>query len=150
MPSYDERLHVPWWWWVGGGTLVSGVILVYVVWTPLWVACVVGVLLVTLFVLGLWRYGSVRVRVDETGLRVGSAILPVPSIGKVRVVDTAARRKLLGPDADARAGVLLRGYIPEGVQIQVIDPTATEPYWFVSSRRPYALADALAGVTATR
>ena len=150
MPSHDERLRVPWWWWLAGGSLVFGLFLVYLVWTPLWIAAGVGVALATVVVLGLWRYGSVRVRVDEAGLRAGSGTLPAQSIGDVRVVDASGRRRLLGPQADARAHVLVRGYVPGGVYVQVVDAVAAAPYWFVSSRRPQALADALSRVVATR
>jgi Protein of unknown function (DUF3093) len=148
--AYDERLRVPWWWWVVGAGLTFSVVVVYVIYTPPWVAAGVAVVLISLFVLGLWRYGRARVRVDETGLRAGRATLPAASMGDVRVVDAEARRKLLGPEADARAHVFLRGYVPGGVRVQVVDDAETQPYWFVSSRQPEALADALTRVATRR
>jgi Protein of unknown function (DUF3093) len=148
--GYDERLRVPWWWWVVGAGLISSVVVVYVVYTPLWLAAGVAAVLISLFVLGLWRYGRARVRVDQTGLRAGRATLLPASMGDVRVVDAQVRRKLLGPEADARAYVFLRGYVPGGVYVQVIDEAAEQPYWFVSSRQPEALADALTRVSTRR
>jgi hypothetical protein len=148
--GYEERLRVPWWWWLAGGLLVFAVFVVYLVWTPLGIAVAVGAALATLFVLGLWRYGTVRVRVDEAGLHAGRATLPANSVGEVRAVDDAGRRRLLGPEADARAHVLVRGYVPGGVYVQVVDAASMAPYWFVSSRRPEALADALTRAQAAR
>lgn len=150
MAAYDERLRVPWWWWVVGAGLILSVVVVYVVYTPLWLAAGIAAVLISLFVLGLWRYGRARVRVDETGLRAGRATLPLASIGEVRVIDAQARRKLLGPAANARAYVFLRGYVPGGVYVEVVDEAEGQPYWFVSSRQPEALADALTRVSARR
>jgi hypothetical protein len=144
VPSYDERLRVPWWWWLVGGTLVAGVFVVYLVWTPLWVAAIVGVVLLAIVMLGLYAYGSARVRVSEQGLQAGRAVVPASSIGEVRPIDAQGRRRLLGPEADARAHTLVRGYIPGGVQVRMICDTT--PYWFVSSRHPEALAGSLTGV----
>src|SRR5215207_4432590 len=149
MPHHDERLWVPWWWWPAGASLVFAVFVAYVVWTPLWVAGAVTLALTTLFVAGLLWYGRARVRVDEAGLRAGHATLPPDLIGEVRAVDAAARRRLLGPDADARAYILVRGYLPGGVYVQVLDGDDWAPYWFISSRRPESLVHALTMIART-
>jgi Protein of unknown function (DUF3093) len=150
MPSYDERLRVPWWWWAVGGVLVFGVFVVYLVWTSQELAATVGLVLVALLVLGLSAYGNVQVLVDEHGLRAGRALLPATSIGEVRTVDGQGRRRLLGPEADARAHTLVRGYVPGGVYVQIRHTAAdATPYWFVSSRHPGKLAAALNGTAAT-
>jgi hypothetical protein len=142
--SYDEKLRVPWWWWLVGATLGVGVFVVYLVWTPLWVAAIVGLVLLAVLVLGLSAYGSARIRVTEQGLQAGRAVVPARLIGEVRPIDAEDRRRLLGPDADARAHTMVRGYIPGGVYVGIDDDVT--PYWFVSSRHPEALAGALTGV----
>jgi Protein of unknown function (DUF3093) len=141
---------VPWWWWLVGAGFVLGVFIVYLVWTPLPLALIVGIVLLALLVVGMYTYGNVRVRVEEQGLRAGRAVLPATSIDDVRTVDAQERRRLLGPKADARAYTLVRGYIPGGVYVHIkgADDDGT-PYWFVSSRHPEALAAALTGVTTT-
>jgi Protein of unknown function (DUF3093) len=152
MPYHDERLWVPWWWWPIGAGMVLAVFVAYVVWTPLWVTGAVTLTLTAALVVGLLRYGSARVRVDEAGLRAGQATLPREAIGEVRTVDASARRSILGPGADARARTLVRGYVPGGVYVQVVGiarDARSAPYWFVSSRRPGALADALTRVART-
>ena len=97
----------------------------------------------------LWLYGTVRVA-GTRPLHAGRAHAAGHSVGEVRAVDDAGRRRLLGPEADARAHVLVRGYVPGGVYVQVVDAASMAPYWFVSSRRPEALADALTRAQAAR
>jgi hypothetical protein len=148
--GYEERLHVPWWWWLAGGLLVLSVFIVYLVWTPFGVAIGVGGTLTVLFALGVWRYGAARIRVDEAGLHAGRTTLLADAIGEVQAIDEAGRRRLLGPEADARAHVLVRGFVPGGVYVQVVDAASPAPYWFVSSRRPEKLAAALTRAQAAR
>ena len=81
--------------------------------------------------------------VDQTQLHVDDAHLPLQVIGSVTVVDAAARRDLLGQDADPVAFVILRPWIPRGVRIDLADPDDPTPYWFVSTRHPERLAAAL-------
>ena len=78
---------MPWWWWLAGGLLVFAVFVVYLVWTPLGVAVGVGVTLTVLLILGVWRYGAARIRVDEAGLHAGRTTLPADAIGEVRAVE---------------------------------------------------------------
>ncbi len=44
---------------------------------------------------------------------------------------------------DARAWLLLRGWIPGVVRVRLDDPDDPTPYWLVSSRHPRRLAAAL-------
>ena len=46
-------------------------------------------------------------------------------------------------DADPRAHIVQRTWIPESVVVTVADPADPHPYWLVSSRRPVHLADAI-------
>ena len=50
-------------------------------------------------------------------------------------------------EADARAFLLLRPYVKTAVRVDLEDPADPTPYWLLSSRRPEALAAALAGAT---
>ena len=48
-----------------------------------------------------------------------------------------------GVGLDARAWLLLRGWIPGVVRVELDDPSDPTPYWLVSPRHPDALAAAL-------
>jgi hypothetical protein len=140
---YQERLRVPWTWWV------VPLFFLWVVWLTAeriagagWATVVTAV--VAAGVAGLLlAYGAVRVQVDADGLTAGDARLPLAAVGEVRPLGRDAARALLGPRADARAHVLLRGYVPTAVQVQVVAPGDPTPYWYVSTRHPGRLAAAL-------
>ncbi|MHB1063199.1 MAG: DUF3093 domain-containing protein [Georgenia sp.] len=76
-------------------------------------------------------------------LRAGGAVIPVEVLGTAEVLDAAGVRAWLGPDADARAHVCHRAWMPAAVRITVPDPRDATPYWLVCSRRPAQLVAAL-------
>ena len=83
------------------------------------------------------------IEVDDSRLRAGSAEIPRELIAEAhphRDEEAGAER---GPRLDARAWLLLRGWISPVVRIQLDDPSDPTPYWLVSSRRPEELAAAL-------
>jgi len=141
--TYHERLRVPWSWWL------PPVFFLWVLWLtsermagPWWATVVTGAAAAAV-AWALLAYGAVRVHVGPDGLAAGGARLPLRAIGEVRPLGAAAARALRGPRADARAHLLLRGYVPTAVQVQVVDPADPTPYWYVSTRRPAELAAAL-------
>ena len=87
---------------------------------------------------------SVTIELDRPELRVGpggasrsttwAAVVPLDR-------DQTTRR--IGPEADARAYLVLRPYVPTAVELTLDDPADPVPYWLVSSRRPRQLAEAL-------
>ncbi|MGH8891939.1 MAG: DUF3093 domain-containing protein [Actinomycetes bacterium] len=90
----------------------------------------------------LARSGAV-VRVEDGHLTAGPAHIPVDALGPARALDAGQSRRVRGPASDPAGYHLIRGWIPAGVQADVIDPADPTPYWFVASRRPQALADAV-------
>jgi hypothetical protein len=64
-------------------------------------------------------------------------------MGAVTALDPPAAALLRGRDADPRAYLLLRAWAPAAVRVEVDDPGDPAPYWYVSTRRPAALAAAL-------
>jgi hypothetical protein len=88
-----------------------------------------------------------RVQVGGGELRAGSAHIPLELLGPTRVLDRATARHELGPALDARAYVCLRSWIGTAVRVEVLDPLDPTPYWIVSTRRPEALAAAVARAT---
>jgi DUF3093 family protein len=85
--------------------------------------------------------------VTNTTFRAGRAEVPLTVVGDVDVLSAEEMRKARGVDADARAFLMIRGWLPVGVKVRLADPADPTPYWLVSSRQPDRLAAALrAGV----
>ena len=83
------------------------------------------------------------IRVDEAVLRAGRARLPRRQIGRVTAVDATTARRLRGRDADVRAYLCVRSWVPSAVVVEVTDRDDPHPYWLVSTRRPDQLVSAL-------
>ena len=97
----------------------------------------------------LLRRATVVVQVDDRVLRVGPARLPLDRAGPARALDReeAARRR--GPEADARAYLALRSWLPLAVLVPVDDARDPHPYWLVSTRDPAGLVAAVTGARPT-
>ena len=69
--------------------------------------------------------------------------VPISALGKATQLSKEEFTKALGPKADPRAQLMIRGYVPGGVKIEVADPEDPTPYLLISSRNPKKLAIAL-------
>ena len=147
--GYRERLRVPAAWWLIGlffavsfvtavGFYISG--LVSVIAGALTVVAVAGFL--------RW-YGSVELLVDERGVSAAGAMLEWAWLGAATARDADATRRRLGPEADHRAYLVIRGYIATSVELAVNDPHDPHPYWLVSTRHPRELVTAIEEARAT-
>lgn len=101
-------------------------------------AAVVMALAVTAFM-----RGAAPVGVQEGHLRAGAARIPVDLIGAPETFTGEQARQQRGPVLDARAYLLLRGWITPVLRVPVTDPQDPTPYWLVSTRRPEALSEAI-------
>ena len=147
---YSERLWPAWWMWLVAALLAAtaGVVVVpvgdalLVAATVLFSAAAVTALLV-------WWSAPVRVVEPEPGaglwLQAGTSRVPLEALGLSTGLDGQAWRAALGPGLDARAHLVIRGWVGSGVRVDVDDARDPVPYWLVSSRRPERLAAALAG-----
>ncbi|MBK9696922.1 MAG: DUF3093 domain-containing protein [Propionibacteriaceae bacterium] len=141
--EYRERLWVPAAWWVIGLFFaVSFVTAVGFYFGP-WVSVVAGVLTGVGVIATLLWHGSILVRVDEQGVKADGAVLEWAWLGTATALDAAATRRRLGPGADHRAHLIIRGYITTAVELTVNDPDDAHPYWLVSTRRPRELVQAI-------
>ena len=84
-----------------------------------------------------------QVRVEDGVLHVPGARAPLTAFGEPRVLDRETLRRVLGPQADARAFVAVTSWVGTGVLLPVVDPEDDTPYWVVATRRPEELAAAL-------
>lgn len=140
--EFRERLWPPLWLWLLAlaWAAMLGVAYGYAISTP--VGWLVTVVTAAVAVAGLVDW-STRVTVDGTGITVGRVHLPVQFVGTATPLDAQEARQLRGVGADARAFLLVRGWVPRAVRVDVDDPLDPTPYWYVASRRPDALAAAL-------
>ena len=141
--DYQERLGVPLRWWVQGTMLVASLWLAVVVATPAAVAWTVTAIAMLLLGSGLLAYGGVRLTVADGVFRAGRAHIDGRHLGTVEALDAEQTRRTAGPEANARAYLVLRPYLKRAVKVEITDPADPTPYWLVSSRRPEDLAGAL-------
>lgn len=111
----------------------------------LW-AGVAGVLVMTALVTWGVRSSPV-VAVTDTHLLAGPARLPLDVVGDVEAWRGEDARRQRGPLLDARAHLLLRGWVGPVVTVALRDPDDPTPYWVVSTRTPERLRDALLGAS---
>lgn len=83
----------------------------------------------------------IEVTPDE--FRAGRAHLPRTAVGDVEAFEGAEAVAERGVRLDARAWLLLRGWAPAVVRVEVVDDSDPVPYWLVSTKRPRELAEAL-------
>ena len=143
--SYREWVGPPPSWWV-----------LSVLFSLSWLAAIgfylgplaglLGLLGAQAAVSGVFLGTAVRLRLDGTELTVGRAVLDLTYVSAVRGLDVEATETRTGPDADARAHLVLRPYAKTAVELTLDDPADPVPYWIVSSRRPTQLAEAIADV----
>ena len=74
--------------------------------------------------------------VTEDHFRAGRARLPLTAVGQVQTFREAEATLERGQRLDARAWLVIRGWISPVVKVEVVDPSDSVPYWLVSSRRP--------------
>jgi len=144
--AYQERLGVPLRWWVQGTMLVASLWLALVVAIPGPVAWVCSAGALALLAALLFAYGNARVSVGGGWLRAGRARIEAGHLGAVSALDAEETRRVAGPEADARAYLLLRPYLKRAIRVEITDPADPAPYWLVSSRHPDALAKAVRGL----
>ena len=145
---YRERLTVPIAWWVLSGLFALSMLLAVGLYLgPVWgvSTAVVSAAAVT----AIFLTSAIEVSVDQDRLRVGRASIELRYLGDTTALDTDAARRRRGPEADARAYLVLRPYISTAVEITVIDADDPAPYWLVATRRPRALAAALTGAVSS-
>jgi len=147
-PLHEERLSVPLRWWVQGTMLVAALWLTMVVALPAVFAWAAPVLALGGLAAALTSFGSPRLVVTGHDLRCGRARIEARHLGTPEALDAAQTRRAAGPDADARAFVLMRPYVRRAVRVPITDPADPAPYWLVSSRRPDRLAAAISDLVA--
>ena len=143
MTIYRERLWPAPWLFISTALVIPASLLVFLpintttgvfVAVVLYATCVVALLI-----------AAPVVEVTTTELRAGRARLPLDTIGSVEAYRGDAAQLERGQRLDARAWLLIRGWVSPVVKIEVLDETDPTPYWLVSTRQPDAVIEAITG-----
>ncbi|WP_051110700.1 DUF3093 domain-containing protein [Longispora albida] len=143
-PQYQERLFLPWWLWlaaVGLAVLLSAELHLGAPGLREWLPYAI---ILPLTVLATAWLGRLRIQVADGELRVDDARLPVKFVAEATPLSPAAKRDALGVHAHPLAFVVQRPWIRDAILVTLNDPADPTPYWIISTRRPEALAAAIA------
>lgn len=138
---YRERLWPAWWVFLSTALVIPAALLVFLPISP--AAGVIAALVLYAGVVVVLLATTATIEVDATELRCGRARVPLALVGGAtafRGEDAVAER---GVRLDARAWLLLRGWIGPVIRIDLRDPQDPTPYWIVSTRDPERLRDVL-------
>ena len=139
---YSERLTAPGSYWAGAVAVGVMTGLVFLRSSP--GAAVVGLVSATALCAALVvAYGRIGVSVRDGHLTAGTARLPLSALGAATALDAESARRLRTTEADVRAFMLLRSYVPTAVRGEVVDADDPTPYLYLSTRHPRKLAAAL-------
>lgn len=82
-------------------------------------------------------------RVENGKLTAGRATIPLELVGEVETLGSDALRHAIGPGADARAYLVVRGWIQRGIKVEITDENDPTPHWIITSRKPVTLQEAI-------
>jgi Protein of unknown function (DUF3093) len=107
----------------------------------------VGIIVATVLYLGcvgLLLLASPVIEVTATEFIAGKARVPLELVGSAVGFAGAEASAERGPRLDARAWLVIRGWIDPVVRVELNDPIDPVPYWLISTRRPDELVAAIA------
>lgn len=143
MPDYREKLWPSPWLFIVTALVIPASLLVFMpINTLAGILTGVGLYLGSALLLIL---GSPTVQVADGVFTAGRASIDTNLLGEAVAFEGAEATAERGPRLDARAWLLIRGWIAPVVRIPLEDPTDPSPYWLVSSRRPQKMAAAING-----
>ncbi|MBM7504955.1 DUF3093 domain-containing protein [Agromyces aurantiacus] len=143
MPEYRERLWPTPWIYVSSLLLIPASILVLAP-VSLPAGIVTGIVLYAALVGSLTLTAPV-IEVSGGRFRAGRAEVPLEVTGTAVAALGDAARIERGTGLDARAFLVIRGWIRDVVRVPIEDPADPAPYWLVSTRRADELAAAING-----
>ena len=141
MIHYRERLWPAPWLFISTALVIPASLLVF-----LPINTTVGIIVAIVLYLGcvgLLLLGSPVVELNDEQLVAGKARLPLALVGSVAQFSGYEARMERGQRLDARAYLLIRGWVDPVVRVEVDDAADPTPYWLVSTRNPSELAKAL-------
>ncbi len=141
MTVYRERLWASAWLYLAMALVIPASLLVF-----LPISVTVGIAVAAVLYagcVGILILASPTIVVTDTTFTAGRATLPLSLAGEARAFREPESTLERGRNLDARAWLLIRGWIGPVVKIEIKDPQDPTPYWLVSSRHPEKLAAAV-------
>ena len=138
---YHERLWPSPWVFVAAALVIPASLLVFLP-INLLAGVIVASLLYAAIVIVLVATSPI-IEVSPGELVAGRARVPVHLIGQVTSFRGEEATLQRGRLLDARAWLLIRGWVSPVVKIDLADESDPTPYWIVSTRTPDALAAAI-------
>ena len=143
MPDYREKLWPTPWIYIATLLLVPASILVLApVSLPAGIATGITLYLAAV---GSLTLTAPVIEVGDGMLRAGRAAISLDQTGEAVPAFDAEARVERGTGLDARAFLVIRGWVQPVVRVPITDPADPAPYWLLSSRRPRELAAAING-----
>jgi hypothetical protein len=147
MTNYRERLWAAPWIFISTALVMPAAILVFL---PINIeAGIITAIVLEVAVLVLIAVGSPTIEVTDTALIAGRARIPLEFVGDIAAYRDDEATDQRGLLLDARAWLLIRGWVSPVIKVEVEDPDDPTPYWIVSSRTPEALVKAIDGARAS-
>lgn len=141
MTLYREKLWASAWLYLAMALVMPASLLVFL---PINVA--VGIVVAVVLYGGcvaILVLASPTIVVTDDALVAGRASLPLRFVGTATPFREPEATLERGRNLDARAWLLIRGWVGPVVKVENTDPADPTPYWLVSSRKPEELASAL-------
>lgn len=142
MTLYRERLWAAPWVFLATALVIPAALLVFLPISPI-VGVVTAVVLYAACV-AMLIVASPVVEVTRDELLAGGARLPLVHAAAVTAYRGAEATLERGQRLDARAWLLIRGWVDPVLRVELDDPEDPTPYWLISTRRPERVADAIA------
>lgn len=87
------------------------------------------------------------IEVTDTRLTAGRGVIALEFVGEPMAFEGEDASLQRGRGLDARAWVVIRGWVSPVVKLPLNDPADPTPYWLVSTRRPAELVAAVREAT---
>ncbi|TAM69997.1 MAG: DUF3093 domain-containing protein [Microbacteriaceae bacterium] len=141
MVLYRERLWPAPWLFISTALIMPACILVF---AP--INLPVGIVLaLVLYAVCVWMLlsSAATIQVTDLTLSAGRARIERSMIGDAQAFDGDEATLQRGQKLDARAWLLIRGWVKPVVKVAVLDVNDPTPYWLISTRRPSELVRVL-------
>jgi len=139
--TYRERLWPAPWIFLATALVIPASLLVFL---PIdTTAGIVVAIVLYGGIVGLLLATTPLVEGADGELRAGRARLPLSLVGEVVAARGADAVRERGTGLHADAWLLIRGWLPDLVRVELTDPSDPTPYWLISSRRADDLAEAI-------
>ena len=141
MELYRERLWPAPWIFIATALVIPASLLVFLpINTTVGIVVAIGLYVAIVITLVVT---SPTITVTDTTLTAGRAAIERDLIGAAEPFDREEATLERGQRLDARAWLLIRGWLTAVVRVRLDDPDDPTPYWLLSTRRPTELSEVL-------